>query len=184
MVAKFIFLFFFQYLKFSFRNEIKVNFAKKIIMIQRIQSLFLLLALICMSIFYFVPFGSLEMQTETGITDVPMGLYGVDLGEEHFSTLPLLILLSVVVLILLLTIFMYRHRILQIRICIFNLILTLGCSGLAFFFLYQASEKFAANNYHTSVLIVLPIVAAVFIGLAIRGIAKDEALIRSIDRIR
>ncbi len=152
-------------------------------MIQRIQSLFLLLALICMSIFYFVPFGSLEMQTESGITDISMGLYGINFGEEHYSTLPLLILLSFVVLMLLVTIFMYRHRILQIRICIFNLILTLGCSGLAFFFLYQASEKFA-TNYHTSILVILPIVATVFIALAIRGIAKDEALIRSIDRIR
>ncbi len=152
-------------------------------MIQRIQSLFLLLALICMSIFYFVPFGSLEMQAETGIVDVPMGLYGVDFGEEHYSTLPLLILLSFVVLTLLVTIFMYRHRVLQIRICIFNMILALGCSGLAFFFLYQASEKFG-TNYHTSILVILPIVAAIFIVLAIRGIAKDEALIRSIDRIR
>ncbi|MBQ1606741.1 MAG: DUF4293 family protein, partial [Bacteroidales bacterium] len=43
-------------------------------MIQRIQTLFLLLALICMSVFYFVPFGSLEMQTESGITDISMGL--------------------------------------------------------------------------------------------------------------
>lgn len=152
-------------------------------MIQRIQTLFLLLALICMSVFYFVPFGSLEMQTESGITDISMGLYGIDFGEEHYSTLPLLILLSFVVLTLLVTIFMYRHRVLQIRICIFNLILALGCSGLAFFFLYQASEKFA-TNYHTSILVILPIVAAIFIALAIRGIAKDEALIRSIDRIR
>jgi len=152
-------------------------------MIQRIQTLFLLLALICMAIFYFVPFGSLEMQAETGLIDVPMGLYGVDYGEEYYSTLPLLILLSFVVLTLLVTILMYRHRVLQIRICIFNLILALGCSGLAFFFLYQASEKFA-TNYHTSILVVLPVVSAIFIALAIRGIAKDEALIRSIDRIR
>ncbi len=152
-------------------------------MIQRIQTLFLLLALVCMAVFYFVPFGSLELTTETGITDVPMGLYGVDFGEEHYSTLPLLILLSFVVLILIFTIFLFKHRILQMRICVFNLILALGCSGLAFFFLYQASEKFA-TNYSTSILVVLPVVAAIFIALAIRGIAKDEALIRSIDRIR
>ena len=152
-------------------------------MIQRIQTLFLLLALVCMAIFYFVPFGSLELTTDAGISDVPMGLYGVDFGEEHYSTLPLLILLSFVVLTLIFTIFLFKHRILQMRICVFNLILTLGCSGLAFFFLYQASEKFA-TNYSTSILVVLPIVATIFIALAIRGIAKDEALIRSIDRIR
>jgi len=152
-------------------------------MIQRIQTLFLLLALVCMAVFYFVPFGSLELTTDAGISDIPMGLYGVDFGEEHYSTLPLLILLSFVVLTLVFTIFLFKHRILQMRICVFNLILALGCSGLAFFFLYQASEKFA-TNYSTSILVVLPIVAAIFIALAIRGIAKDEALIRSIDRIR
>jgi len=123
------------------------------------------------------------MQTETGISDIPMGLYGVDYGEEHYSTLPLLILLSFVAFTLLVTIFMYRHRVLQMRMCIFNSILALGCSGLAFFFLYQASEKFS-TEYSTNILVVLPIVAAVFILLALRGIAKDEALIRSIDRIR
>jgi len=152
-------------------------------MIQRIQSLFLLLALICISVFYFVPFGYLEMQTETGVADVPMGLYGIDFGEDHYSTLPLLVLISFVAFTLIATIFLYHHRVFQIRICIFNIIMALGCSGLAFFFLYQASEKFA-TNYSTSLLVVLPIVAAIFIALAIRGIAKDEALIRSIDRIR
>ena len=135
-----------------------------------------------MSFFYFLPFGSLICDS-CEAAEIPMGLYGVDFGEEHYSTLPLLILVSVVVLILFVTIFMYKHRILQIRLSIFNAILTMGCSGLAFFFLYQASEKFG-TNYSTSILVVLPIVAAIFIGLAIRGIAKDEALVKSLDRIR
>jgi len=151
-------------------------------MIQRIQTLFLLIALVCMSFFYFIPFGNLICDScETA--EIPMGLYGVDFGEEHYSTLPLLILVSVVVLILVVTIFMYRHRILQIRLSIFNAILTMGCSGLAFFFLYQASEKFKVD-YSTSILVILPFVATVLIVLAIIRIARDEALVRSIDRIR
>jgi hypothetical protein len=152
-------------------------------MIQRIQTLFLLLALVCMAIFYFIPFGSLELTTEAGISDVPMGLYGINFGEEHYSTIPMLVLVSFVVLTIIVSILLYKHRILQMRICVFNMILALGCTGLAFFLLYQASEKFA-TNYSTSILVVLPVVAAIFIALAIRGIAKDEALIRSIDRIR
>lgn len=156
-------------------------------MIQRIQTLYLVIALVCMSLFYFIPFGSIEMQTEAGISDVSLGLYGADFsagdGVEHYSTLPLLILLSFVVLTIVSTILLYRHRILQIRMCVFNAILALGCSGLAFFYLYQASEKYG-TDFSTSVLVVLPIVAAILLFLALRAIAKDEALVRSIDRIR
>lgn len=156
-------------------------------MIQRIQTVYLVLALVCMTIFYFVPFGSIATQTEAGLEDVSLGLYGADFtlnGEvEHFSSLPLLILLSLVVLTIVATIFLYKHRIIQIRMCIFNAVLALGCSGLAFFYLYQASEKYG-TEFSTNVLVVLPIVAAIFMVLALRSIAKDEALVRSIDRIR
>ncbi len=156
-------------------------------MIQRIQTLYLVIALVCMSLFYFISFGSIEVQTEAGITDVSLGLYGADFtvgGEiEHYSTLPLLILLSFVVLTIVFTILLYRHRILQIRMCIFNSILALGCSGLAFFYLYQCASKYGAD-YSTNILVVLPIVAAILMILALRDIAKDEALVRSIDRIR
>ena len=156
-------------------------------MIQRIQTVYLVLALVCMTIFYFVPFGSVTVQSEAGIEDISLGLYGADFsvnGElEHFSSLPLLILLSFVALIIVATIFLYKHRILQIRMCIFNAVLSLGCSGLSFFYLYQASEKYG-TDFSSNVLVVLPIVAAIFIILALRSIAKDEALVRSIDRIR
>ncbi|MCF0207093.1 MAG: DUF4293 domain-containing protein [Bacteroidales bacterium] len=152
-------------------------------MIQRIQTLFLLLAAICMSLFYFMPFGSVVVESPEGINDVALGLYGADFGEKSFSTLPLLILVSFVVLTTIFTIFLYKHRIAQMRICVFNLVMALGCSGLAFFYLYQAAETFG-TDFNTKITIVFPIVAVILIILAIRAIAKDEALVRSIDRIR
>lgn len=156
-------------------------------MIQRIQTLFLLLALACLTVFFFFPFGNVIIQDQKGISDVALGLYGADFstdnGMQNFSTLPLLIIISLSVATTVLTIFLYKRRILQIRLCVFNAIISLGCSGLALFFLYQASEKFGID-FSTNVLIVLPVVAAIFMFLALRSIAKDEALVRSIDRLR
>ncbi len=170
-----------------FSEKLKLFLRKIFNMIQRIQTLYLVLALTCMVVFYFMPFGCIETQTENGITDVELGLLGADFlrvqETEHYSTLPLMIMISLVVLIIVLTIFLFKRRMIQIRLCVFNAILALGSSGLALFHLYHAAEKYG-TDFSTNILVVLPIVAAILMFLALRGIAKDEALVRSIDRIR
>ena len=154
-------------------------------MIQRIQTLFLILALICMSMFYIFPFG--KIITASGdIFDI--GIFGCDYTDsngnpQHFSAIAALILISLSTIITFISIFLYKKRILQMRLNVFNIVLQIGSIGIIFFLLFQAS-KYIGGDYSTNVLIILPLVAAILTFLAIRGIARDEALIKSLDRLR
>lgn len=77
------------------------------------------------------------------------------------------------------TIFIFHHRMLQIRFCIFNILILLGYQGwIAFkFFTRETGTAF-------SLTAVFPIVAAILVFTALRYIARDEAMVRSADTIR
>lgn len=153
-------------------------------MIQRIQSLYLLLALICVGILLFVPFG--EIVTKSSET-IQIGIGGFDYQKEgetkNFSVLPLIIMISISALTSFVTILLFKKRMLQIRLSVFNFIIQLGSIGLMFFFILQAN-KLVGESWSTHISIILPAIAAILTYLAIRAIGKDEALVRSISRIR
>lgn len=75
----------------------------------------------------------------------------------------------------------YKKRIRQIRLIVFSILLMLGLFGVFFFFTYYS---FNDAQISFKISIVFPLVAIILDYLAIRAIGKDEALIRSIDRIR
>lgn len=157
---------------------------KKIIMIQRIQTLYLLLALLCMGLLLFLPFG--EIATKTSET-ISLSIEGFDYQEngetQNFSVLPLTIMLALSVLTTLVSIFLFKKRMLQIRLNVFNLIIQVGSIGLMFYFLFQAN-KLVGEAWTSHITIILPAITAIFTYLAIRSIGKDEALVRSISRLR
>ncbi len=153
-------------------------------MLQRIQSLFLVLALICTGLFYALPFGEIILADSSSLDAKMTGIEYIKNGQASFySLLPLLIMMSLINLITLLSIFLFKHRMLQIRLNVFNVVLQLGSIGIMFYFLTNASKEIGVD-YQTGILIVLPAVAAILTFLAIRQIAKDEALVRSISRLR
>lgn len=75
----------------------------------------------------------------------------------------------------------FKKRIRQIRIIIFTILLMMGLFGLFFFFTYLS---FVGAQISFKISVLFPVVAIILDYLAIRAIGKDEALIRSIDRIR
>jgi uncharacterized membrane protein len=81
----------------------------------------------------------------------------------------------------LIVIFSYKKRIRQVRILVFTMVLLAGLFGLFFWYAYiLVSDATASFKINT----IFPVVAIIFDYLAIRGIGKDEALIRSLNRIR
>jgi len=146
--------------------------------------MFLILSLFCTGIFYFLPFGKIIL---ADASTLPLMITGVEFtknGQEVvYSLLPLMIMLTLINLVTFLSIFLYKHRMLQIRMNIFNIIMQLGSIGIMFLYLTDAAKKIG-TDYHTSILIILPVVAAILTLLAVRSIAKDEALVRSISRLR
>ena len=152
-------------------------------MIQRIQSIWLLLATITISCLIFVPM----VTTTVGNTEYQVlatGLYqktaGVTTKVEAF--LPLLISTIAVALMCFINIFNFRKRAIQKKIIIANVVLIIGLS----FWCSQYAKKIPGGletaNYNAGMF--LPVIAILFCILAVRGINNDEKLLRSADRLR
>ena len=131
-------------------------------MIQRIQTLFLLAAtgLLFSMFFSDIAYNSSETIKYTNIT-------------------ALLIMLIVTCTISFVTIFLYRHRVIQIRLTILNSLIMLGLQGWVMWLFFSRPEDFAF-----SITAVFPIVAAILTFTAMRYIARDEAMVRSTSRLR
>ena len=85
------------------------------------------------------------------------------------------------------TIFLYRKRWLQVRLCFALAIMLLGIEAFIILYIYKLKDALDAMQSYAikySVADVLPVVALIFVYFAFRGISKDIALLRSLDRIR
>lgn len=151
-------------------------------MIQRIQSFYLLMAALVLGVMLFFPLGRLLVESGEGY---PFVFYGVvnSAGEAVVRFLPLAILLVFMPLFSLVTIFFFKRRILQMRFCVYNIILMLASIGFIWFNSHQANQALHAQTVFAPA-IVSPLIGAILTYLAFRGIRRDELLVKSIDRIR
>ena len=138
-------------------------------MLQRIQTIFLISAKLVLGSLFAFPLATAM---------IGQGGEGV-MRATHFPTIIIQIIAYTITLI---TIFLYKKRMLQIRLCVFNCVLLLGYQGYVIWKVYLLSQ--IATAMQLSVTLVAPLLAAILTFLALRGIAKDEALVRSLDRLR
>ncbi|MFN8254873.1 MAG: DUF4293 domain-containing protein [Bacteroidales bacterium] len=154
-------------------------------MIQRIQSVYLLLAVIAVSLLFFMPIADLLTNANQVFMFRYRGLYEIKDAKEilYMTSYPLAILLTLNVIISLITIFKYKNRPLQMRLCILNIIFLLVSVILGYIFIYITFAKLNPM-VHFKISAVMPLVAAVFTFMAYKGIQKDDKLVKSVDRIR
>ncbi len=159
-------------------------------MIQRVQTLYLLLATIFTGLLLFVPLASSDISNmHADLT--AWGIYVTDMTNNGLITQILShswfgILLTVTTLLPFATIFLYKKRKRQMLLCIVEIILLAVSAGLLIYLQQtdmlikgMAQPKFVLLSQ--SGLLLLSIVS---VWIARRRIAKDEALVRSLDRIR
>lgn len=154
-------------------------------MIQRIQTLYLLLVTILSAVMLFVPLAWFGDSNEE-LTLYAFALNKAD-GEVFHSTIYLGILLVLATLLPLVTIFLYRRRMLQIRLCVVEMVFLVGCAlmeGIYYYLGCRLVSDLPMAAHGVRVAIVLPIVNLLFAWLAVRAIFRDELLVRSTDRIR
>lgn len=155
-------------------------------MIQRIQTLYLLLAAALMSLTLFLPLATIwqgdhEVVVKTWFADGTVGFK---------APLPLYlgIILSIATALPLVTIFLYKKRMAQIRLCVSEIVLLIGSAAFIALYCYRMCDVLAELmqelNFTLGFAALMPVVAIIPMALAIRGIARDEALVRSLDRIR
>lgn len=150
-------------------------------MIQRIQTVYLLIIVALMIVCMCLPIGSI-ITADNEISDF-YNLY-VALGEnvKDYSPFALFVLLLIVAVSTTIEIFLFKNRMLQIRFSIFNMILLLGYYAVVF--IYACYLPADDTSFTPSWVVCLPFVAFVLNWLAIRGIGADEALVRSYEHLR
>ena len=146
-------------------------------MIQRIQSIFLLLAAAA-------GFGVLAMPFASTNEGVQASSLFADKVYSIGDNLGLLVLFAVAGALSLAAIFLYNNRQLQMKIGRFALIAGILGIVLAGALFWQDLANIANSAIDGGFGAYLPALFLVFMGLALRAIKKDEALVRSADRLR
>ncbi len=152
-------------------------------MIQRIQSIFLFASLCFLLSLFFVPVVTLLSANGDIFVFNLTGFYetGSD-GAQYVSRQNSLLIFGILICALnLITIFMYKRRLLQIRLCIYNILLLIGLVGVSIFVL-RGVQQIGLFSYHLPV--VFPVVSIILHYLAYRGIRKDELMVQALSRLR
>ncbi len=146
-------------------------------MIQRIQSLFLLLAAVCAFSLFALPFAS------TGDTVATSSLFADSIYDiqDHVALIALFAAAGGLALI---SIFLFNNRKLQLMLGRFAIIANIIGIILVIVFFMNEKESLGAVNPDDGLGIYPPILFIVFGILALRYIGKDENLVKSMDRLR
>lgn len=152
-------------------------------MIQRIQTLYLVVATILMAMTFIFPIAEFNI---AGV-DFTLSAFSLSGGNQSESTFWMGLLLAMATAVPFVTIFLFKRRTLQIRLCAVEAVLLLG--SLAFIGLYYwLSNRFFAGydieHKQFGWSAIMPVMALILDVLAARAIFKDEVLVRSLDRIR
>ncbi len=152
-------------------------------MIQRVQSLFLVLAAACMALLFLdsMSFLSVEAPSNTAVSE-PMLANGIFETNDHIILLVLVILAVAIPAVVVL---LFRNRRLQLKLTRVTIALVAMIIALTIILFMQAYKAVPVGTEITVEYGFLsPVLAIIFLVLAIRYISKDEKLVRSADRLR
>lgn len=151
-------------------------------MIQRKQTLFLLIAVVVAIVCLCLPLGYFT----TGMPGEASTMYNLWIvrpdGTYDWSIWALFAILLITCPIALVAIFSYHNRKAQSRFCMFNILLSLG--WYVVFTVTAFGLKGSMGKFDVSFNAILPAVSMILYFMARKAILADEALVRSADRIR
>lgn len=155
-------------------------------MIQRIQTIYLVVAVLLLAM-------PMMMRMALFTVQVPEGaykLYPANVlfnGQEVLATIVVLATITIAVMLLVYAIMQYKNRGFQMNLIKVSILSQLSFLVAVFFYLDRV-KALVLEGTETSVnfspLLSAPVVAVFFCLLAIRSIKKDDALVRSADRLR
>ena len=152
-------------------------------MLQRIQTVYLLITFLLTVLMYFIPMGGVFVESTASVSDIT--LVGMDMPDGTKSFAWGMLLLSIIILVInVIGIGLYMKRIFQIRFNVLNIILNVALYIFYFFFAWLCKEKIGEGDFVYKLPIVFPVINIILTYLAIRAIGRDEALVRSLDRLR
>jgi len=157
-------------------------------MIQRIQTVYFLAIIVLMSLAFFMPTANLydaenvffyKLNYQGFVTEIA----GETIILNSSNTWSLKIISAIIPIFTLIITFLYKQRSLQIRLSIANIVLMLGYYAVFFLTVTQGARSMNAD-WSLNVPAAFPLVCVILSWLAIRAIAKDIALLKSLSRLR
>jgi len=132
---------------------------------------------------FFAPVANLVYESGEILTFNLTGFYLTEAGtttcvSNQYSLMIFGILICALNLII---IFLYRNRVLQLRLCVYNIIFLAGLTGVVLFVLYSMTN---VRSVSFSLPAVFPVVSIILHCLAFRGIRKDELMVLALSRLR
>jgi hypothetical protein len=140
-------------------------------MVQRLQSLWLLLACVLAFLTLKVPFFSGNILVSNAKV------------YQQFNAMSYMLLMILTVIVAagsLVTIFLYKNRNLQWKVSLVLFVFSI----LNIIMFFVATGAFVAGEYTYNLTCVAAIAIPIFLLMAARGIYKDEKLVKSVDRLR
>ncbi|HYC41075.1 MAG TPA: DUF4293 family protein [Chitinophagaceae bacterium] len=138
-------------------------------MIQRQQTLWLLLSVISGILGYVLPF-----YTGTRVAAEKVMAASLNAGSTFF----LLVVNGIAVLLGMIAIFLYRDRKAQFRLCL----AAAFTSALVILLFFVETRRFGSGSVSLSAIFTFAMLLGYI--LAARGVRKDEKLIKSLDKLR
>ncbi len=152
-------------------------------MIQRIQTVYLFLIAMLAAALLFLPLAVIQSGADFYSFDATGLNTAVGEAQLMYPTWGLFALAAIISLLAFVTIFLFKNRILQLRLCVFNALLMIGFYGLFFFFAWTFKGEMEAK-IGVKFALSFPLIMLILDYLAIRNIGADEALVRSLNRLR
>ena len=149
-------------------------------MIQRIQTIYWLL----IGVFFIlmIPFDWMSLVVSDG--DYVFSADGITKGADSvIAGWPLMLYLIGMAAFNFVIIFLYKKRILQSKLSVISLIMSLGFYALMLMYRYMSFEgDVQSANYCWP--LILPLINAILSFMGWRAAINDEAYVRSLDRLR
>lgn len=164
-------------------------------MIQRVQTLFLLAVAITMGLLFVFPIWEKSNLSKTRKVELDALYYyeyeaasASSAGWEEVSITPVFyigIAAGLSAILAIIVIFLFKNRILQMKLSALNAFLIMASLGISAYFIYNGENEMGFESKGVfKPGFFLPVGALLLNSLANRFIKKDEKLVRSVDRIR
>lgn len=172
--------------KITLEKKKKLTILKyNIMVIQRWQSVLLLVAAVMMGLFSFCTLGtvnSLGLGQIFSFTAMGFAQIGSDAPElVSYSTWYLFVLSLTTMVLLLIDIFLYRNLPLQKKVCLVSVLFIIATSVTAGALGYGALPE---GEIDWSQMVCAPIIALIATVMAYQRMVKDHNMLKSVDRIR
>ena len=156
-------------------------------MIQRVQSIYLLLVTVLMSFMLVRPYAQLNLADSQQVVFTTYAVKQVTdnkTTDKLRGTFPLLALVIITGSISFINIFLFNKRLVQIRVCVINTFLLFLTLGLMCYYYYTMWNSIEHTAHFFRMSAISPVLGIILTFFAYRSIQRDELLVNSYNRIR